>query len=467
MKKKIISFILVLTIFTTTLHKLGIAKVYADNDNIMQMTEIDESLIYTPNERSAVLVSSLISTYAVPVAINVATVGIIGLGIAQTIDPMQVRTLLTGLGKGTNTNVKNYFQEKIASMHMATVGYLVLAGAYGTDTFSDVEGEMEESGWTPQFIQSVKDDIGGGSSGGDSGDQEPKNKIDWKSMVKYGVTALLTSTFLIGVWNFIKNILSDTSVSGSTDGTFPPLLGVTSTPYRWVDLPVGSSTKYTANNAFKIRASADLNMNLVEQVKIYMYPVQLYNYGWEGSVHYQEYLLKGLDGTKFVFTVFIGKALSPNQYSDMQSDGLAYIFYQLNDDMTPYLMSEHNFQNYRVDTERLSIDAKMTSYLKSKGFIPYTSSYNMSALGDSSDWLAFTEMRERIKTALGTDLFPEIASDVTMNPFSPSSLSFVDLSKGVPGTYNNKWEPIEGVDIIPSFDSGSFDVTLPSYIPGF
>ena len=157
MKKKIISFILVLTIFTTTLHKLGIAKVYADNDNIMQMTEIDESLIYTPNERSAVLVSSLISTYAVPVAINVATVGIIGLGIAQTIDPMQVRTLLTGLGKGTNTNVKNYFQEKIASMHMATVGYLVLAGAYGTDTFSDVEGEMEESGWTPQFIQSVKD----------------------------------------------------------------------------------------------------------------------------------------------------------------------------------------------------------------------------------------------------------------------------------------------------------------------
>ena len=59
MKKKIISVILAITIFATSFHKLGMVVSYANNDNIIQMTEIEESLIYTPNERSAVLVGRI------------------------------------------------------------------------------------------------------------------------------------------------------------------------------------------------------------------------------------------------------------------------------------------------------------------------------------------------------------------------------------------------------------------------
>ena len=278
MKKKIISIILAITILATSFHKLGIVVSYANNGTNMTMTDIDESLIYTPNKKSIAITTGLVSTYAVPVAIKIMITGIIGLGVGQTLKSEDVRTLLTGLGgaNGAGTQLtpkplKDNIAEKIMNLHASTIGFLILSGAYGTDTLTDVEDEMEESGWSPQFIQSVKEDLGGGSTGGGN-DQEPKGKIEWSKIVKYGASIFVTSAFLGGIWNFIKNVLPGSS-EGATDGTFPNTSKYgTSYPYRWVDLPLKGVAKYTDNNAFKMRVSKDLNMDLVHQVALLLIP---------------------------------------------------------------------------------------------------------------------------------------------------------------------------------------------------
>ena len=152
MKKKIISVILAITIFATSFHKLGIVVSYADKENI---TNISEDLIYNPNQKSALVLSGLVSTYAVPVAISIATIGVIGLGISETLKPEDVRTLLNGMRNAEthHKEVNSYFTEKIMKFHAGTVGYLILAGAYNSDTLSEVEEDMEESGWTPAKIR--------------------------------------------------------------------------------------------------------------------------------------------------------------------------------------------------------------------------------------------------------------------------------------------------------------------------
>lgn len=447
-------FIVLLTVLVLNMSLNREVVLAYDQYNQIQLERTYPQTSVVTNTRAVALALPLVSEYAVPAVLNVAMVFVMGLSIA---DQTQVTTdFMSRFETGTlntfdNSKIVDYVKKQIQKLHPATIGYLIMAGA-GADN-AGVEQELEDAGWSPQFIKNVKEELtGGGGTGGSSG-QDPKGKISLESLKKFGVLGLMTFSFLGALYKLI----TDNQVMSSNDTHFGSILGFGSTAYRSIPLLPGEAGKTTGTGSFNMKYGKDLNMDLVSQVHIQMGRVKLYNYGWDGVVYKQEYKLKSIaNGKEFLFVVFIGKALSPNQYVDKEWDGVTYGFYELDELGNIIEDSIHNMYNNRLDVSRLEM---MNSTVPQRG----TQLYRITGLEDHT---GFAYMRNKIRECLGADLFPSLALDYNFLVNGKYSIAvdlFCDFSKGVTGTYNNLWQSIEGEPVLNDFSiSGNYQVAFPN-----
>lgn len=450
-KKFFVSFLICITLFNFFQKEISYAQVYYNNYSV---NKTFPSSMVIANERAIPLAIPLISEYAVPAVLNIVAVCVLGIAIHDNsqITNDYVQQLLTGIqANGDSPGVVDYVKEKIQGLHPATVGYLVMAGA-GADN-AKVEEEMEDAGWNPQFIKEVKEELTGGGGGNGSSGKNPKGKITMAGIKKFGALALMTVSFIGGLFTLLKNTVS----GGEQDLTFGKIFGGLGTKYRMIPLLAGESGKTTGTGTFNMKYGKDLNMDLVQQVYIKMGRVKLYNYGWDGVVYRQEYKLKSINGGKeFLFLVFIGKALSPNQYIDTEWDGLTYGFYELDEFGNIVKNSIHNMYNNYLDVERLEMANSTVPKLGT----------SLAKITSNGDYTGFAYMRNKIKSALGADLFPALPADYNFmveGKYSPNVDLFCDFSKGLSGTYNNLWQSINGEPVLKDFaQDGNYTVAFPN-----
>lgn len=467
MKKKItvviLSFLLIFLYSAKSVQYIAYAEKIEEYDIVEELYPANEITSY--NVAIAPAIAPLIAEYGVPFLLSILTVYVIGMNNANNVKMPNVvsQRLINGIDtnfKSNITQLNTYVSQVIQNAHPATIAFLVMGGAYGTDAEADVEQEMEDIGWEPQFIQSVKEEISGGGDSGSSGDKDPKGKVDFAKLIKYGVISLFSASFVKAVYDIINKFVLSGTESNDIEGVFGRVYKSGITTYRWCDLLLTSEAKYSPSNSFRMRQATDLNMDLVQQVKITMNDVQKYNYGWDGVVYTQQYILKSISGGGlYMFQVAIGKALSPNQYIDVEWDGIGFGFYKLNPDTLEIEKgATENCFNTSLDTSRL----EMTKSVPNVGINLYT--------GGSTSRIDFDYVREIARTALGADLFPQLASDYTFSlgngNYSANVLPFCDFSKAVPGVYTNQWKVTDLVYDVPEFDKeGNYEVTFPDSIP--